>query len=769
MATFALTTFGGMIPLRGEQKRPLGASQYADNCNLESADLMPVLSPTLVSQASTTAFKAAFRIPAALRGDIAAPPPASSYSPDDFWFWTGPAYSHLCQTPLTNDQYRRWYWTQENVRPLYAPFSDMQTGASYPLGVPRPDTPLVVAPAVPPPNIPLTFFDPATDLHFPLTAGYVDVVYFRQFLVEGGLAPYVFEVTAGALPPSLALSETRGTLAGVPSVAGTYNFTVRVTDELGATVSRAVTISVNPSPYTGLVETDPLTERVAQPPNGIDGVSYTHSFAAEGGKSPRSFRVIRGAIPPGLVLTSQGVLYGVPDAPGYYLFTLEVFDANGDTAARQYDIEVRDSPLTPESPFIFVTRCYVYTFVSDFGEESAPSEPVCDEGAEGEPWALTTPIELPVGAGDFAAAGHINKKRIYRTVTGTTGGSFFFVAEIPLAQAGFDDNVPTDEVSLNEQLRTDAWDVPPETLVGLVAHPNGFFIGYTAEDSTLHFSEPYYPHAWPAQYSLSVEGKIQGIAVSNGQIIVLTTTAPQVLYGPVPAALTKARSSISEPCISRFGIAATPFGVFYPSKNGLCMTDGRAVQIATTGILSYLDWQAYAPDSLFMARHKNAMIGIPLAAPSFAFAPSQPNAQFSELRFFAAPGQLDPVPDNLQTDPYSQEVYWVEGGQAWLYDSDTTLPTEYSWLSSEIVVPKPINWAVFAVDMEPYYGSAEEVYVLFFDVEANTLRHGVTITESGTYRLPAGYKTRVFQIGLVGSARVKSFKMADTGLGLAAI
>src|SRR5262249_11705115 len=45
----------------------------------------------------------------------------------------------------------------------------------------------------------------------------------------GGVGPYTFAVTGGALPPGLAL-DASGLLSGTPTQAGTFSFTVQATD-----------------------------------------------------------------------------------------------------------------------------------------------------------------------------------------------------------------------------------------------------------------------------------------------------------------------------------------------------------------------------------------------------------------------------------------------------------------------------------------------------------------------------------------------------------
>jgi hypothetical protein len=75
----------------------------------------------------------------------------------------------------------------------------------------------------------------------PLVNGQETVAYSVTFTVTGGVAPYTWSVTAGALPPGLSLSPT-GVLSGTPSVQGVYNFTITATDSQSNVVSGSVRV-----------------------------------------------------------------------------------------------------------------------------------------------------------------------------------------------------------------------------------------------------------------------------------------------------------------------------------------------------------------------------------------------------------------------------------------------------------------------------------------------------------------------------------------------
>ncbi len=66
-----------------------------------------------------------------------------------------------------------------------------------------------------------------------LFPGNVNSPYNSQISVSGGLGPYVWELTAGTVPPGTNLgvsSSAFTTISGTPTTLGTYNFSVRVTD-----------------------------------------------------------------------------------------------------------------------------------------------------------------------------------------------------------------------------------------------------------------------------------------------------------------------------------------------------------------------------------------------------------------------------------------------------------------------------------------------------------------------------------------------------------
>jgi Bacterial Ig-like domain (group 3) len=78
-----------------------------------------------------------------------------------------------------------------------------------------------------------------------LPAGNIGTSYLSTaFTSTGCTAPCTFGVTSGSLPPGLSLSPN-GVLSGVPTLVGTFMFTVGVIDGVGATGSRSYSVVIN--------------------------------------------------------------------------------------------------------------------------------------------------------------------------------------------------------------------------------------------------------------------------------------------------------------------------------------------------------------------------------------------------------------------------------------------------------------------------------------------------------------------------------------------
>ena len=66
-----------------------------------------------------------------------------------------------------------------------------------------------------------------------------------NLFASGGVQPYTWSIVAGELPPGLELPKGENTISGTPTTAGTFTFTVRVTDDLDAFSEKEFTITIS--------------------------------------------------------------------------------------------------------------------------------------------------------------------------------------------------------------------------------------------------------------------------------------------------------------------------------------------------------------------------------------------------------------------------------------------------------------------------------------------------------------------------------------------
>ncbi|GIJ78331.1 hypothetical protein Xph01_27630 [Micromonospora phaseoli] len=146
----------------------------------------------------------------------------------------------------------------------------------------------------------------------PTSPWYVGQAYpTHRFTAEGGTAPYRLALRSGSLPVGMALSSA-GVLVGTPTVAGSHQFGIRMTDANGFHGDQDVTI---------VVAAPAVVITSGEPPPGTADRAYSFRFTADGDSDIR-FSVSAGSLPDGLTLAANGRLRGTPSAAGSFAFTV---------------------------------------------------------------------------------------------------------------------------------------------------------------------------------------------------------------------------------------------------------------------------------------------------------------------------------------------------------------------------------------------------------------------------------------------------------------
>jgi len=73
----------------------------------------------------------------------------------------------------------------------------------------------------------------------PSSASQVGVAYSQSNVANGGVSPYAYSVSAGALPAGVTLNASTGLVSGTPSAVGAFSYTIEATDSTTPTPETA--------------------------------------------------------------------------------------------------------------------------------------------------------------------------------------------------------------------------------------------------------------------------------------------------------------------------------------------------------------------------------------------------------------------------------------------------------------------------------------------------------------------------------------------------
>jgi hypothetical protein len=182
-----------------------------------------------------------------------------------------------------------------------------------------------------------------------LPAGVVSTAYSQTLGATGGTTPYTWSVPSGTLPPGLSLSAA-GVIAGSPTTAGTFSFTVKVTDSSSPAQTATAAFSIQISPAK-----PPVSIITALLGPGTVGAAYSQTLAATGGTTPYSWSVSTGPLPTGLSLSAAGVITGTPTTAGTFDFTVKVTDSSSPVQSASEPLSIQVTAATGPPPITIQT------------------------------------------------------------------------------------------------------------------------------------------------------------------------------------------------------------------------------------------------------------------------------------------------------------------------------------------------------------------------------------------------------------------------------
>ena len=419
-----------------------------------------------------------------------------------------------------------------------------------------------------------------------LAGGTLGTAYSTTVAATGGITPYTWSVSVGALPAGLSLNSSTGAITGTPtgSVTGPINFTIKVTDaeQLAGSATAALSITITAPPLSVTTSSFAI---------GVAASAYSASLQATGGVSPYSWSVTNGTLPAGLSLNSStGAITGSPTTAGTSNFTVTATDSETptpQTATKNLSITV--------NPQLTVTTSSLAPAAVGTAYNQALA---ATGGITPYTWSVTTG-SLPAGLTLNASTG---------AITGTPTGPQ--VGAINFTVTATDSESPTKTATANLSITVSA---PPLSVT--TSSLAGGTLG-TAYSATVAATGGITPYTW----SVSVGSIPAGLSL-NSSTGAITGTPTGSVTGPInftikvtdaeqPAGSATAALSIA--------IAAAPLSVVTSSlPTGVAQSVYAGATLQGAGGVSPYTWSVTTgslPAGLSLNGSTGAISGTPTTA-----------------------------------------------------------------------------------------------------------------------------------------------------------
>jgi len=433
---------------------------------------------------------------------------------------------------------------------------------------------------------------------------------------------------------------------------------------------------------------------------------------------------------------------------------------------------------------------YVYTYITGWGEESAPSDATgVFEVKDDQTTTLTTNTIPPTGY-------NITAWRIYRVTVGTSSkGDFQFVAECTISDTTYSDTKKDSElgaviattaytapispwsgtafylesqrtvyggivyrckkdieiVGTTPNLDVDHWEVS-NSLSGVASLSNGVIAAFV--ENELCMTPPYIPYGWPLAYNLTAEYPIVALGHYSNTLVILTEGWPYLSDGIDPSAAGLTKIDSMQPCINKRGVVSGTDFVLYPSPDGLVMIGSSGLTVVTSGVVTKKQWAALSPESFVAFWYDGKYIAfVEGTSKGYVLDAKSESPSLLEINFPAGTriwgGYVDLTSDGLYllTD-HSDGIYKVEQ-----YDAGSYLP--YTWKSKQISVPQ--YTAIAAVRVR----GAWENGVTFTFFGDSIQVYQCVVSNNKPFRLPTG-KWRTLEFSVSGTDRLEEVGFATS-------
>lgn len=378
---------------------------------------------------------------------------------------------------------------------------------------------------------------------------------------------------------------------------------------------------------------------------------------------------------------------------------------------------------------------------------------------------------------------------------------------------------------LSTILSSEDFDAPPTGMKGIRASHNNILVGFF--DNQLCFSFPDKPHAWPERFRLTFDSDIVAIEPLQGFILVLTEEYPYQVSGNDPATMVSARIDTLYPCLAKKSVVNMGYAVVWATHGGLASySPSSGIDLVTKTLHDWDTWSTSLTPSTLIGHYYNGKYFGSHSTKSFIFErDDNVGGLFVSVQYtFTAActdyntGVMYYIGDNLgnlyewdnsgevlsplewKSKTIVTQDYMNLGAARVIADYDDILteqanitaynntlaatnsavwaksqqlgtlngPTDYTDSGTRVENKGTFNTFQVNGDIQTSYplatvGVLPVTFKLF--VEKELVFQG-TVSSDDVFRLPSGYRSDTFEIGVSGSARIRAIHIGETPYGL---
>jgi len=408
-----------------------------------------------------------------------------------------------------------------------------------------------------------------------LPAGDINIAYNQTISASGGTAPYTFAQTSGTLPTGLSLNTSTGVISGTPTTTSgsPFTFTITATDSATPTHntgSKSYTVTINPAVA---VTTTTLSNWTVNQPG------YSQTVSASGGSGTYTFTSV-GTLPPGLTLSSAGVLSGTPTTAGSFTFAVTATDTLGSSANEGFTVVI--------NPAVTITTIALANWTAF---HAGYSQAISATGGTGSLTFSAPAADLPTGL-------TLNSTGLLAGTPTAPGTYTFTVTATDSVGATGTDNYT---VVINPIVT-----VSTPTLANWTVDQSGYSQTITATGGTgaLTFSAP--AASLPTGLTLSTAGVLSGTPTATGTFTFIVTATDSLGVNG-----THSYTVVINPAVT-ITTTALPGGTVGTAYNQTISATGG------TGALTFSVPGASLPSGLTLST-TGVLSGTPTTADSFTF------------------------------------------------------------------------------------------------------------------------------------------------------